>query len=52
MQTRGPELIVINKEKRTCTIVGVTLPADYRENVKDNDKLDKYLDLERELRKI
>ena len=46
---RRPDLIIINKKKRTCKIA---VPADHRINLKESEKKDKYLDLARELKKL
>ena len=48
---RRPDLIVINKKKRTCRIVDFAVPADLRIKLKECEKKDKYLDLARELKK-
>ena len=50
--TRRQDLIIINKEKRTCKIVDFAIPADYRIKLKECEKKDKYLDLTRELKKL
>ena len=47
-----PDLIIINKRKRICKIVDFAVPADHRINLKENEKKDKYLDLDRELKKL
>ena len=48
---RRPNLIIINKKKRTCKIVDFAVPADHRIKLKECKKRDKYLDLARELKK-
>ena len=48
---RRPDLIIINKKKRTCKIVDFAVPADHRIKLKECEKKDKYLDLARELKK-
>ena len=53
IKARQPDLIIINNEKkRTCKIVDFAVPADYRIKLKESEKKDKYLDLERELKKL
>ena len=42
----------MNKKKRTCKIVDFTVPADHRIKLKECEKNDKYLDLDRELKKL
>ena len=49
---RRPDLIIINKKKRTCKIVDFAVPADHRIKQKESEKKDKYLDLARELKKL
>ena len=49
---RRPDLIIINKKKRTCKIVDFAVPADHRIKLKECEKKDKYLDLARELKKL
>ena len=49
---RRSDLIIINKRKRICKIVDFAVQADYRINLKENEKKDKYLDLARELKKL
>ena len=43
---RKPDLIIINKKKRTCKIV------DFAEKLKEWEKKDKYPDLARKLKKL
>ena len=40
------------KKKRTCKIVDFADPADHRIKLKEYEKRDKYLDLDRELKKL
>ena len=49
---RRPDLIIINKKKRTCKIVDFAVPGDPRIKLKECEKKDKYLDLARELKKL
>ena len=49
---RRPDLIIINKKKRSCKIVDFAVPADHRINLKESEKRDKYHDLAIELKKL
>ena len=49
---RRPDLIIINKKKRTCKIVHFAVPADHRIKQKECEKKDKYLDFAREMKKL
>ena len=48
---RRPDFIIINKKERSCRIVDFDVPADHRVKLKESDKMDKYLDHARELKK-
>ena len=52
ISARRPDLIIINKKKRTCKIVDFAVPPDHRIKLKECEKKDKYLDLARELKKL
>ena len=52
ISARRPDLIIINKKKRTCKIVDFAIPTDSRVKLKENEKKGKYLDLARELKKL
>ena len=52
ISARRPDLIIINKKKRSCKIVDFAVPADHRIKLKECEKRDKYLDLARELKKL
>ena len=52
ISARQPDLIIINKKKRTCKIVDFAVPADHRVKLKESEKKDKYLDLAGELKKL
>ena len=51
ISARRPDLIIINKKKRTFKIVDFAVPADHRIKLKECEKKDKELDLARELKK-
>ena len=48
---RRPELVLIGK-KKTCLLVDFAVPADHRVKIKESEKINKYIDLARELRKL
>ena len=52
ISTRRPDLIAIAKKKRTCKFVDFIVPADHRIKLKECEEKDKYLDLDRELKKL
>ena len=52
ISARRPDLIIINKKRRTCKIVDFAVPADHRIKLKECEKKDKYLEHARELKKL
>ena len=52
ISTRRPDLIIINKKKRTRKTVDFAVPADHRIKLEECKKKDKYIDLARELKKL
>ena len=52
ISARRPDLIIIDKKKRICKIVDFVVPASHRIKLKECEKKDKYLDLDRELTKL
>ena len=52
ISARRPDLIILNKKKRTCKIVEFAVPADHRIKLKGCEKKDKYVDLARDLKKL
>ena len=51
ISTRRPDLVIVNRNKRTCRIVDFAVPADHRVKLIENEKKNKYLDLARKLKK-
>ena len=44
--------MLINKKKRTCHLGNFTLPADGGMKMKESEKINKYLDLARGLKRV
>ena len=42
---RRPDLVIINKKKRTSSMVNFAVSGDHRVKIKENEKRDKHLDL-------
>ena len=40
--SRWPELVLVNRKRRTCQPLNFTISADHRVKLKQNEKLDKY----------
>ena len=52
ISSRSPDLMIINKKKRTCEIVDFAVSADHRIKLKECEKKDKYFELARELKQL
>ena len=52
LETRRPDLVVVDKKERSCKIIDFAVPEDSRLEEKERDKIEKYEDLGRELQKI
>ena len=50
IQARRPELVLV-KKKRTCVLEDIVIPANPRVKIKENEKINKYLDIARQLKK-
>ena len=51
ISARRPDLMIVNKKRRTCRIVDFAIPADHRLKLKETEKRNKYLDLARGMKK-
>ena len=51
ISARRPDLIIINKKKRTWRIADFAVPAEHRVKLKEYEKRDKYFNLARKLKK-
>ena len=45
LEHNKPDIVVLNKEDRTCLILDVAFPFDTRVNIKEKEKIEKYQDL-------
>ena len=52
IEARRPDLVVVNKKERTCKIIDFAVPGDSRIEEKEKEKIEKYQDLGRELKKL
>ena len=52
VETRRPDLIVVDKKKRSCKIIDFAVPGNSTIEEKEKDKIENYQVLGRELQKI
>ena len=52
MQAWRPDLVLVDKKKRSCKIIDFAFPGDSKIEEKEKDMIEKYQDFGRELQKI
>ena len=52
IEARRPDLVVVDKKERSCKIIDFSVPGDSRIEEKEQNKIEKYQELERKLQKI
>ena len=52
IETRRPELILVNKKAKSCVIIDVAIPGDCRIHEKETEKIEKYQNSKRELKRL
>ena len=52
IEARTPDIVVVNKKKRKCAIVDTAVPGDKRIGEKENEKVEKYQELKREIARM
>ena len=49
IQSRRPDIVVVEKKKKECKIIDIAVPNDVRVGNKEQEKVEKYQDLRREI---
>ena len=52
IEHRRPDVVVLDKHEKMCHLIDIAVPGDCRVEAKENEKVQKYQDLARELRKL
>ena len=52
IEARRPDLVLVDKSKKSCYIIDVTIPEDSGVKEKEAEKVEKYQNLARELRRM
>ena len=52
LEVRRPDIIVIDKKERKGITIDIAVPADVRVGEKEREKVEKYQDLKREIRRL
>ena len=51
-EVRTPDIVVVNKQDRKCAIVDTAVPEDKRIGEKENEKVEKYQELKRQIARM
>ena len=51
IEARRPDLLIIDKSEKNCQIIDVEIPEDERVRANEDEKVEKYQDLEPEVRR-
>ena len=52
IEARQPDIVVVKKEASECLLIDIAVPGDVRVEKKEDEKVEEYIDLCRELRKL
>ena len=52
IEARRPDIIIVKKKERHCSIIDIAAPGDNRVCEKEQEKIEKYQDLKREISRI
>ena len=52
IEARRPDIVVVNQQERKCAIVDTAVPGDKRTGEKENEKVEKYQALKREIARM
>ena len=52
LEHKRPDLAEVDKQQAVCQIIDVAVPGDARVELKEKEKIDKYQDLAKELKKL
>ena len=52
IKPRKPDIVVVNKNERSCTIIDIAIPGDIRVSKKEKEKVERYHKLKREIKRM
>ena len=52
IQHRRPDIVVLYKTERKCHLIDIAVPGDKRIELKEKEKIDNYIELRRQVKKI
>ena len=52
VKARKPNIVVVNKNKKSCAIIDIAIPGDIRVSEKEMEKTERYQDLKTEIKRL
>ena len=52
IKARKPDIVVVNKNERSCAIIDTPIPGDTRISEKEKGKNERYYELKREIKRM
>ena len=52
IKVRKPDIVVMNKNERSCVIIDIALPGDIKVSEKENKKIERYQELKKEIKRM
>ena len=52
IKARKPNIVVVNKNKKSCAIIDVAIPGDIRVSKKEKENIERYRKLKREIKRM
>ena len=52
IKTRKPDIVVVNKNEGSCATIDIAIPGDIRVSEKGKEKIERYQDLKREIKRM
>ena len=52
VKARKPNIVVVNKNKKSCAIIDIAIPGDIRVSEKEREKIERYQELKGEIKRM
>ena len=52
IEVRRPDIVVINKQEKSCLIIDIAIPGDVQVQEKEVEMIEKYQELKREIKRL
>ena len=51
-KARKPDIVVVNKNERSCAIIDIAIPGEIRVTEKEKEKIERYQELKRNIKRM